>query len=432
MKKRFIIILLCLVSGLFSCTQTNSSRKKSEGKNMTAGIDSSYYLQDTIHNPYKKAEGTTEKRDCNTSIWIKDTNNDKNTTATTTKSTAYPKKIIDEIHSSSGLFCDSEKLKKYTEKIDIYNVINVVNGYQKEYGHSIFKAIMRNVFLSSEVRVSAVKHIKDMYMQAMKRESVYADDIDKSIDGHIEYEKNKFGRMNSKLIDRDMRFLTDRYKQTKWKENTVYPANGKVDAKFNQGDYILDCWLIAAIKSISVNPKGREMLEDLISLDDKGNVTVKLKGVGKKYTMSKEELEGANELAQGDLDARAIEIAIRKYFHETDHNLSEKIKNRFNGPIIHFDEYNMYRGIHTLSRPYHILFGEKVVPDSHPNKDTIDKIKTGKYSTVVGDGHAFAVLGADDKYVYLSDPRETDKKRKLTHKDFIKSFNVCYSMKLSD
>lgn len=27
---------------------------------------------------------------------------------------------------------------------------------------------------------------KDMYMQAMKQAGVYADDIDKSIDGHIE------------------------------------------------------------------------------------------------------------------------------------------------------------------------------------------------------------------------------------------------------
>ncbi len=340
--------------------------------------------------------------------------------------------IVRNIHSSSSWFGDSDILIKYSEKINIDNAIYIVKSYKDEYGISIFRAIMRNVFISADTRGKAVKHINDMYMQALKRDGIYTDDIYKLIDGHIEYAKNKFGRMNSRLIDRDLKTLSDRIKQTKSKQNTIYPANGKIDAKFNQGEYLLDCWLISAVKSLSVNPKGQKMLNDIMSSDKNGNVTVRLKGVGKKYTISKDELEGANELAQGDLDVRAVEIAIRRYFQETDHNLSEKIKNRFSGPIIHFDEYNMYHGIHTLSRPYYILFGNPVVPDSRPSEGTINNIKTGEYSTVVGNGHAFAVIGADDKYVYVSNPYNADKKLKKTHKDFLSSFNACYSTKLSD
>lgn len=393
MKKLHFIVLLCLVCGLFSFAQTDSS--------------TSYNILNEDSVDYSDSKPVT-------------------------KTIVNPKRIVDEIHNSCGLFCDSEKLKKYTERINVDNAIYVVNCYKNMYGKSVFKAIMRSIFISSDTRAEAVKHINEMYMQAMKRDGVYTDDIYKLIDGHIDYAKNKFGRMNSRLIDRDLKTLSDRIKQTKLKKNIIYPANGKIDAKFNQGEYLLDCWLISTIKSLSVNPKGQKMLNDIMSADKNGNVTVRLKGVGKKYTISKEELEGSNELAQGDLDVRAIEISIRRYFHESDHNLSEKIKNRFSGPIIHFDEYNMYNGIHTLSRPYFIMFGNPVVPDSRPSKGTINNIKTGEYSTVVSNGHAFAVIGADDKYVYVSNPYNADKKLKKTHKEFLKSFNACYSTKLSD
>lgn len=253
--------------------------------------------------------------------------------------------------------------------------------------------------------------------------------------------------MNSKLIDRDMRYLTDRCKQTKWKENTVYPANGKIDQEFKQGDYLGDCWLIAAVKSLSATPKGQEMLDDIMSIDKKGNVTVKLKGVQREYTISKEELEGANELAQGDLDVRAIEIAIRRYLNETgdQHNLLEKIKNRFNGSKIRVCEYDMYHGMHDLSRPYNMLFGKPLIHDARSDESTIDKIKTGKYSVVVSSNnsyslnnydfvkcHVYAVTGADNKYIYLSTPGRLSNKLKLSHANFLKFFNASYSVQLSD
>ena len=405
---------------------------------MATSIDSSYYLQDTIYNPYKKAGDTLEKKDCDTSIWQKDTNNDSTTTATT-KQTVNPRRVVDEIHDSCGLFCDSENLKKFTEKINVDNVIPVVNMYKNTYGKSIFKAIMRNVFLSSEVRANAVKHIKDMYMQAMKQAGVYADDIDKSIDGHIEYEKNKFGRMNSKLIDRDMRYLTDRCKQTKWKENTVYPANGKIDAKFNQGDYLSDCWLIAAVKSLSATQKGQKMLDDIMSIDKKGNVTVKLKGVQREYTISKEELEGANGFAQGDLDVRAIELAVNKYLHE----IGDHGGNKYNDAKISKYYYDIYDG-NFASIPYRILFNKPVGNETHPNKETIEQIKSGEYSTVVLSNnnyktpegyhkhHIYAVTGADDSYVYLSDPYKPDINLSMTHDNFLKFFDESCSTKLSD
>ena len=378
MKKPIIIVLLCLACGLFSCTQT-------------------------------------EPRPTTTDLI---TNN----------------RIINKIHNNRGLFSSSKTLEKYIDNINTDNVIDIVFEYNWKYGKSIFNEIMRNVFISSKTRAKAVKHIKDMYMQALKSKGVYTDDYDKLIDGHIEYEKNKFGRMKSKDIDEDLRGLFDRQWQRGKINNKLIPANGKIDATFNQG-HVQDCWLLSAIKSLSINPKGLEMLNDLISLDDKGNVTVQLVGVKRVYTISKEELEGANEFAQGDLDIRAIELAVNKYLHEVgDHG------GKPNNAKINKYCSDIYDGNH-MSTSYRILFDKPVNNDTRLNEETIEEIKSGNYSTVVlssnnsqiqeyyAKRHIYAVIGADDEFVYLSDPYYPDIKCPITHSDFIKFFNECYSMK---
>ena len=274
-----------------------------------------------------------------------------------------------------------------------------------------------------------------MYMQAMKRSGTYTDDYDKLIDGHIDYEKNKFGRMNSKDIDEDIRALFDRHRQTSKLNNKLIPANGKIDATFNQG-YVADCWLLSAIKSVSLNPKGQEMLNDLISLDDKGNVTVQLKGVKRTYTISKEELEGANEFAQGDLDIRAIELAVNKYLHE----IGDHGGNKYNDAQISEYYYDIYDG-NLVSAPYRILFDKQVVNETQANEETIEQIKSGEYSTVVLSNnnyktpegyqkhHIYAVTGADDSYLYLSDPYKPDINLSMTHDNFLKFFDESCSMK---
>ena len=188
MKKLSFIVLLCLVCGLLSCTQTETST-------------------------------TTKELDQN--------------------------ELAEAIHNNSGLFSSSKKLNEYIENINANNAIYVIENYKRWYRKSIFNEIMRNVFVSSKTRANAAKHIKDMLMQAMKRSGTYTDDYDKLIDGHIDYEKNKFGRMKSKDIDEDLRALFDRHRQTRKGKsyNKLIAANGKIDATFSQGHFA-DCWLL--------------------------------------------------------------------------------------------------------------------------------------------------------------------------------------------
>ena len=391
MNKPIIIVLFCLACGLFSCTET-------------------------------------EPRSTVTEL--------------------VPKyKIVKDIHSSSGWLGNSEKLKHSTENINVDNVIYIVENYKKEYGKSVFSAIVRNKFISSDTKADALRHIKNMLLQAMKLEGVYTDDIDKLIDGHIDYENNKFGKMKSNDIDRDIRTIYDRHKQSIAEKNafTFIPANGKIDSEFNQGNYLGDCWLIATIKSLSLNPKGREMLDDLISIDDDGNVTVQLKGVDKEYSISKEELKGAKELAQGDFDVRAFEISVNRYLHEIgDHtNFFKRTKNMFKnlskGVILFNSDYDMYNGISILSTAYYILFD--LEPDISSHNNTIEKIKSGEYSTIVAsnkydsmDGferhHVYAVTRADDNYVYLSNPKNPNIELKMAQADFLEYFDCKSSIKL--
>ena len=394
MKKQLFVILLCLACGLFSCTQTEPS--------------------------------------------------------TTTKELT-PNEIAEEIHtiSRSGLRGNSEMLMKYVEMIDDHNVGIVVEAYRNTYNQltifnqqTIFSAIIRNMFISADTRVKALKHVKDIFLQSHQRVGIYTDDINKLLEEHIDYERNKFGRMNSKNINNDIRIIYYRYNST-LQENTLYPTNGKIDDEFKQGNYLGDCWLIAAIKSLSVSPQGQKMLDEIMSVDKKGNVTVELKGVDKKYTISKEELEGTHELAQGDLDVRAIEIAMKRYLHETGNNTNmfQKIKNRFSGAKLHSRDYSMNRGMYNLGSFYNILFGKKMFSNTKPSNETIENIRNGNYSTIVSSWnryklegfakhHVYAVTGADDTYVYLSDPYNPDINLPMTHEDFLKFFNKSYSTKL--
>jgi len=182
----------------------------------------------------------------------------------------------------------------------------------------------------------------------------------------------------------------------------------------------------------------------MMSIDEKGNVTVQLKGVDRKYTISKEELEGANELAQGDLDVRAIEIAVYNYYHEiVDHTtFVKRIKKFDNGSPISPDNSSAHgSGMNNLCTPYCILIGKKFCIDKKPTQETIEKSKLSTYSTIVSswnngelDGyirhHVYAVIGADDNYVYLSDPYKTNETLKMEHAVFLNFFDHCYSTEL--
>ena len=109
-------------------------------------------------------------------------------------------------------------------------------------------------------------------------------------------------------------------------------ADGKIGG-FRQGD-IGDCWLLAPINGMLHHPnpilreKFTKQLEKCLSVDDENNITVDLKGIHKKYTISSDEIDSVlvknNHYAIGSREMVAIEMAFEKYFR----TLIPDIKNR--------------------------------------------------------------------------------------------------------
>jgi len=77
-----------------------------------------------------------------------------------------------------------------------------------------------------------------------------------------------------------------------------------------------DCWLLGGLNSFSYKKKGAKAIKNAIKINKNGTYTVKLKGVGKKYTISNKDLEKArqkNKYSTGDSDMLLMELAVEKF-----------------------------------------------------------------------------------------------------------------------
>ena len=221
---------------------------------------------------------------------------------------------------------------------------------------------------------------------------------------------------------------------------------------FKQGK-VGDCWLLAAIKSISLTKNGKNLLKESLKVDDNGNVTIYLKGVNKSYYFSAEELKEKSKLnkyASGDMDVLAIELAFEKFRKEI-YDTGSYSKNR-NSPY--------YLGVYTPSEPLYngdpklaieILTGKKgskISKTLKPNVIVKDNIAdVGSFSddlfkdifdnknnmiTVVlknyerynySIAHALVFKSYDNDNVYLIDPIDTKKDIRIPKKEFYTNLN---------
>ena len=235
----------------------------------------------------------------------------------------------------------------------------------------------------------------------------------------------------------------------KAKMNAYYSqkADGQID-NFGQGVNAGNCWLLSAIYGLSSTEEGREVLKDVIKTDENGNVTVNLKGVGKQYTFTNEELntvikDDAYSYLSGDLyttyysmgdkDVLALELATRNYRKEIDESGRAK-NNSYSYSYIEFSgAMNMYNYSGTQSAALGLITGKKVnvirsgIDDNtiikdgmiymqrldenylKPIFDNKDNIVLVSLKNVRSDGHAYTFKSYDDEYIYLVNPYDTSK-----------------------
>lgn len=381
---------------------------------------------------------------------------DKHTTGTTDYIMKL-EEILNEKKRFFGKKTSDDELIDLIRQIDTDYVVEVLTDYDDSnyaamfYDEDLKNSLIKDIFAMrrtpNSLKFELAKHIIDKLVRCAELEDVNIDDIKTELYKELDKQASNL-RMSSEKIDRyvrciylriEDRHLDDKYENYGGIQNVEDEAspNGKIDNAFQQG-YIGDCWLISELKAAANNEETRKILEDCIEVQSNGDVKVTLKGADVSYIIPKNRLI-MSDYAQGDMDVRAIEIAVEKY-----------MKN---------EEGNVH-GIHgnkgdTASK---LLFGvkPKLLECKHKTfwqrllgqKYYLNKIKSGKYlitsgiynepsKTAINENgenveldypHGYTVTNADDEWVYFSNPHDKTGVLKMSHDDFFSTFDeVCFT-----
>lgn len=317
--------------------------------------------------------------------------------------------------------------------------------YKNLTGRSLFNLILTDNTISKEEKINAIRNAYSRLAHQARRSGANVDDILAAANEDLQDLVNtgdftKYSKLFSTTIEKlDVRIYA------KYKSEKQIDVNGKIDQEFSQGN-TGDCWLLAAIKALSINSKGLEILNNSLKVNSDGSVTVHLKGVNKTYTITREELENSTELSRGDGDVRAIEIAVNKYLRE-----DYKTNNGEDASIVSNHAIVAYY-ILTGKGDHFFPIGSEADRWVHPefygeeiNDELIDKFNTpdrivcvtaqgkdkialsnssnSQNSIVLSTNHAYTVVRADSEYVYLINPWDTSKEIRIDRKTFKQFFD---------
>lgn len=96
-----------------------------------------------------------------------------------------------------------------------------------------------------------------------------------------------------------------------------YDSDGNIDPTKQRS--VGECWLLSGVNALASTEKGRQIISNAIKHNEDGSVTVTLKGVGRSYTYSAEEIvtyqytNPSQKLASGDFDMKLLEMAVADY-----------------------------------------------------------------------------------------------------------------------
>jgi len=204
-------------------------------------------------------------------------------------------------------------------------------------------------------------------------------------------------------------------------------ANGKIDRNFRQGKEG-DCWLLAGIESAAQNPKALAQLNNQIKVDGNGNVTVYLKGVNRRYTVSKEELQAASKLSKGDLDVKAVEIAIQKYCKETGKTINGGTVKDFYKIMFGTPKYEKAKSL-SNSTLNELRNGKRIGIAGCVKTNIKAHDKYGNEVPIVND-HMYAIKSVGKDTIELVNPWDTSKTIIMSLSDFKKAFSEVSTIKI--
>ena len=160
------------------------------------------------------------------------------------------------------------------------------------------------------------------------------------------------------------------------------------------------------------------------------SVTVHLQS--KNYVISNEELHSAKEYSTGDLDIRALEIAVNRFCTENGYKditsggnsgfgysilLGDPEDVKKIGKMHNEDFYLKTEDINSLKVENRV----GVLGGAYSEKYAID-VNTGE-KVKLANAHEYAIIGSDRQYAYLSNPHDSSQKLKLEIDDVYKTFS---------
>lgn len=219
-------------------------------------------------------------------------------------------------------------------------------------------------------------------------------------------------------------------------------VNDEFDGPIKQ-DRTGDCWLLAGVNSILAKPELRKEFTKLITYDDKTKTyTVNLKGAGKVYKISKNEVDNTPNLAKGSKKINALEIAMDRLIREQAYN------DKTNYPMIDsefgyihsvtidgnwtstlyralgFKEEYDFTEINPLTAELndgHTLFNAEF---GGREREIITGLATCKKDEHLADlhtRHAYSIIGSDKNNIYLTNPWDSSAVITMTRENFKKA-----------
>lgn len=381
--------------------------------------------------------------------------------------------LYDDIHAKTrlGTPTTGKNIRSHVYAVTTDNATTVFRTYsqKKEGKETLIGGIIKEYGLPIDERIEYAKYLVKTLAKDLKAQGKNVDDLANAIYEELAVQKKKAGPATSEKLDKLVTQMLNAKRgrkpnrtgnngntsNTNSTNNPTPPQkiendttdyytpvkglNGKIDKDFSQGK-TGDCWLLSAIYAIAQSPKGLQILNDSVTIQKDGNVRVHLKGVNKTYIYTPAQIQAQDKLSSGDLDVRALEMAVNDYMHEHPQNGRNNIdgnhsevayqlltgkggKNFFSGRYGRFaDIWFTDNQINRFNDPNRIVVVGRAWKWNSKETFTYECPK-GQINEL-HPFHAYAVKSVDKYYVYLVNPWDTSKTIPVPRDEFKDFFNT--------
>ena len=351
-------------------------------------------------------------------------------------------KYLDNLFNAA---LDGEKssLEKIIKNLDLNTILTQISGYKDSPGAvKLLKELLDGKSENLDIDATAVWNLNNPKMLDEAHKTI-RDILKKAVDADNIEDMVRI----AKIADEKLRNLPTFVPNLYTKKDI---PDGKIESVTYQGQ-TGDCWLLVSIHSmLETNEAGKSYIRECISINEENeDITVKLLGGKKEYVLTREELENADYLSNGDIDLRAIELAFVKYFEEYKPDGRNDINGNWEqtafqilsgnepvdacrkGGIIGVNINNEFIPLtkENLAKLRHIpICVSNLTEDDLRILNTLKEdiavtVNSTDRDAIWGNAHAFYIKEINENSVSVKEPNNTKNIVTYSYEDFLKTYN---------